>query len=48
MSDESRLTVGDGIRFGIGVSLVPLILAVIVVACMLAIGGFAELFSLFL
>ena len=47
MNEESqrKLTVGDGIRFGIGLSLVPLILALIAAALVLLTGGFAALFT---
>lgn len=40
-----KLTIGDGIRFGIGFALAPLILAAIIAGCILAAGGFAALFT---
>lgn len=41
-----RLSIGDGVRFGIGFVLAPLILAAIILSCIALAGGFAALFTL--
>lgn len=43
--NENNLTVMDGIRFGIGFALAPLIIALFAVACIAVLGGCGAILS---